>query len=140
MKNLFILLAVFLTISCGNISTAQAPDAVKEAFQKKYPNENDPDWHQDKNGYYEANFKKDGEHFRADYKEDGSWVETESSIKKKDLPKAVRDRIKKEYDDYKIYEIEKVDHHSKGRFYDVEFKIDGKKKDIEFNEQGEKIN
>jgi len=140
MKISLIILILFSIVSCENVTSAQTPDAVKKAFQKKYPNENDPDWHLDKNGNYEAKFKKDGEHFRADYRPDGSWFETESNIKKKDLPKAVRDKIKAEYDDYKIYEIEKVDHHAKGIFYDVEFKINGEKTDIEFNAKGEKIN
>ncbi|WP_010521499.1 hypothetical protein [Aquimarina agarivorans] len=40
----------------------------------------------------------------------------------------------------KIYEIEKVNHYKKGQFYDVELKIDGKKKDIEFKADGSIIN
>ena len=48
-----------------------APEAVKEAFQAKYPGENDPDWHQDAHGNYEANFKQKGEKYRADFAENG---------------------------------------------------------------------
>jgi hypothetical protein len=58
---------------------------------------------------------------------------------KDDLPKQVRKAIKKDFEDVKIYEIEEVQHPTKGLFYDVEFKIDGKKKDIEFNGLGQII-
>ncbi|MGK0365974.1 MAG: hypothetical protein ACI85O_003044 [Saprospiraceae bacterium] len=64
------------------------------------------------------------------------WIETETSLKEKDLPKAVKDAIKEKYDGVKIVEIERTDHHKKGIFYDVEFKENGKKFDIEFNAAG----
>ena len=70
----------------------------------------------------------------------GDWIETERSIDEKDLPKAVREAIKSNYKKEMIVEIEEVDHAQKGRFYDVEFKIDGEKKDVEFNSNGSVIN
>lgn len=133
-------LGCFLLIGCNVNSQNDVPKAVRENFKKMYPGENDPDWHIDKNGYFESKFKKKGIHYRADYKSDGTWVETEQNISKKDLPKAVRKKLEKDYDYKKIYEIEKVDHPTKGIFYDVEIKIDGKKKDIEFLEDGTVIN
>lgn len=60
-------------------------------------------------------------------------------LKKKDLQKAIQKRIKIEFNG-KIAEIEKVDHHSKGIFYDVEFKQKGKNKDIEFKANRDIIN
>lgn len=116
------------------------PEAVKMAFQEKYPGENDPDWKQDENGYWESNFKKDGEEYRADFNSDGSWIETESSIKEDKLPAAIRKQIEKNYADYEITEIERVENSQKGLFYDVEFKQDGKNKDVEFKEDGTVIN
>ena len=135
-----ILSCLFFTISCNSIAQEKVPDAVKETFKEKYPGENDPDWHTDKNGYYESNFKKKDKHYRADFDTSGKWIETERSIKKKELPKAIKEKIKQDFDDYKIVEIEEVDHHAKGRFYDVEFKIDGKKQDVEFTKNGKIIN
>lgn len=119
---------------------SRTPDAVRENFKKKYPGENDPDWQLDDKGNWEASFKQDGIHYRADYNADGSWIETESSIEKSDLPKAIKDILKSDYDDMEITEIERVDHNSKGIFYDVEFKQKGKNLDIEFNEKGEILN
>lgn len=136
---LIALLILGLT-SCQNKSNAQAPDAVKKTFQAKYPGENDPDWHRDDNGLWEANFKIDGEKYRADFNEDGSWVETENSLKKKNLPKGVLKTMKDKFGDEEFTEAERVDHHSKGIFYDIEFKKKGKNMDIEMREDGTIIN
>lgn len=135
MKNILII-CVLLVFACGNNVKAQAPDAVKKTFQAKYPGENDPDWHKDDHGYYEANFKIDGVKYRADFNEDGTWVETETSIDKKDLPKAIKEVIKDKYGSEDITEIEKVESATKGTFYDVEFKQKGKNKDVEFRSDG----
>ncbi len=130
-------LFILLGLSCQQaVSSQEVPKAVKDNFEIMYPGEDDPDWHIDSHGYYEANFKKKGIKYRADYFKDGRWFETETSIKKKELPKAIREVIEEKYDGYKITEIEKVEHYTKGLFYDVEFKRKGKNKDVEFKEDG----
>lgn len=136
---IFTISLLLIVFSCNQNANSQAPTAVKKAFQKKYPGENDPDWHKDAHGNYESHFKIDGIKYRADYNADGSWIETETSIDKDDLPKAIKEKIKKDFDG-DITEIEKVEHHSKGLFYDVEFKQKGKNKDIEFKSDGTIIN
>ncbi|GAA4323428.1 hypothetical protein GCM10023115_52150 [Pontixanthobacter gangjinensis] len=115
---------------------SEVPEAVQLAFQKKYPEENDPDWRQDDHGYWESHFKKDGEKYRADFNADGSWVETENDIKKKNLPDAVKKVIKEEYSEYEITEVEHVMNAEKGEFFDVEFKQKGKNKDVMFRKDG----
>ncbi|MFP4846746.1 PepSY-like domain-containing protein [Winogradskyella sp. PE311] len=139
MRKILIILLI-VTFNCNKSMNAQAPEAVKKTFKSKYPNENDPDWHKDSHGYYEAHFKIDGVKYRADYNADGTWVETETSIEKKDLPKAIKAIIKSKYDDESISEIEKVESASKGLFYDVEFKRKGKNMDVEFKADGTIIN
>jgi len=116
------------------------PEAVQMTFQKKYPGENDPDWKKDDHGYWESNFKIDGEKYRADFNADGSWVETENSIKKDELPEAIKKVIAEKYEDEEITEVEHVDSAKKGIFYDVEFKQKGKNMDVEFREDGTIIN
>lgn len=142
MKRILIILttvSVILLFGCKENAYEQTPKAVKKTFKTKYPNENDPDWHIDSNNNYESHFKINGIKYRADFKPNGMWIETETSIKFEDLPKAIRKIIKENYDG-DISEIEKVDHHSKGIFYDVEFKQKGKNKDIEFKADGSIIN
>ncbi len=136
---LFLSLSCLLLISCFTF-TGEVPTSVKEAFAEKYPNENNPDWNFDKNGNFEAKFKEKGVHYRADFTPQGKWIETETNIKKQDLPKAIKKVLKEKYDGVKISEIEKVESSKKGVFYDVEFKIYGTKRDVEFNASGQIIN
>lgn len=133
---LFLSSLVMFLLACQNTSNAQAPEAVKKTFQNMYPGENDPDWHKDSNGNFESHFKIDGIKYRADFSPNGKWIETENDVDVKDLPKAIKDAIKSKYDSEDITEIEKVNHHSKGVFYDVEFKKKGKNMDVEFKVDG----
>jgi len=119
---------------------AQAPDEVKIGFEKKYPGEKHSKWKVDRNGNFESHFKKDGKEYCADFTPQGEWIETERSIKKKELPELVRQKLKADYDDFEIVELEETRHHSKGLFYDVELKKDGKKQDVEFNVNGKILN
>jgi hypothetical protein len=140
MKNtIIIILVAIFSFNCQNSVKAQTPEAVKKTFQSKYPGENDPDWEIDANGNYESHFKIDGIKYRADFAPNGNWIETETSIDKDELPKAIQEVIKSKFGDEDITEIEKVEHHSKGVFYDVEFKKDGKNMDVEFRANGEII-
>lgn len=145
-KYIAVVCILIITMSCNQKAESQnpkkgyAPEAVKITFQNKYPGENDPDWHIDAHGNYESRFRIDGVRHRADFSADGKWIETEVSIKKDELPKAVRKAIKKEYSHEKITEIERVDSAEKGLFFDVEFKRKGKNKDVEFNSKGEILN
>lgn len=112
------------------------PEVVKTAFQKKYPGENDPDWEKDDHGYWESHFKKDGEKYRADFNADGTWVETENDVKKKELPEVILEIIERDYSEYEITEVEHVESATKGEFFDVEFKQKGKNKDVMFKPDG----
>ena len=140
---LFSTLVVFLisgfTFQCSLFS-GNVPKAVKAAFEAKYPDAKDVSWGIDSNGFFEAKFEINDKKYRADFLAGGEWVETESSIKFSDLPQAVKDAVKRDYDKDDIEEVEEVDHPKKGIFYDVELDGKGYKKvDIEYNALGEKI-
>ena len=147
-KPLYIVLCLlaFSTVSCQGIDAKQkkdgivVPRVVQKSFEKKYPYEKSPKWEIDDHGYYEAGFKDNGIKYRADFMPNGAWIETENSIKKKDLPKVIQDIIKVAYRHYEIAEIEHVSSAEKGIFYDVEFKQKGKNKDVEFDPSGRILN
>lgn len=139
-KYQIVIIALVTLFSCQNTVKGQVPDAVKTAFATKYPGETDPDWEIDANKNWEAHFKKEGEKYRADFSPNGQWIETESSISKSDLPKAIKTIIKNKFGSEDITEIEFVTSATKGTFYDVEFKQKGKNKDVEFRANGEIIN
>ncbi len=142
MKNtvvLFTLLFISITASCQTRSSKEVPQVVLDAFEFKYPGEKDPDFELDDHGYWEAHFKKDGEKYRADFHADGTWRETENSIKDKEIPKAIQEAIEKEFPDRTIQEAEHVMSATKGEFYDIEFKQKGKNMDVEYREDGTKV-
>lgn len=142
MKNVSVLilgLLCFGILSCQEKKEEknnEVPQAVRLSFQKKYPGEDDPDWKLDDHGYWESHFKQDGEKYRADFNADGTWVETENDIKKKNLPEAIKKVIKEKYPDEEITEVEHVLNAEKGEFYDVEFKRKGKNMDVMFRKDG----
>ncbi|RKS53075.1 putative PepSY-like beta-lactamase-inhibitor [Gillisia mitskevichiae] len=147
MKRYLVLLSFLCVgiVSCQENKKADkenddVPEAVQITFQNKYPGETDPDWEQDEHGYWESHFKIDGEKYRADFNADGSWVETENSIKNDELPEAIKSVIKEKYSDHEITEVEHVESAKHGVFYDVEFKQKGKNKDVMFREDGSIIN
>lgn len=125
--------------ACGSSegqTSKKAKDVAKANFQKKYPDEKNAKWEYDDVGNYEAKFKEDGETYRVDFDKNGNWVETENTLKYKNLPEAVQDAIKRDYDKDDIVEIERVESAKKGLFFDVEFKKGGKKHDVEYNASG----
>ena len=115
------------------------PPVVERTFAEKYPDAEAEKWEQDAHGYWETKFRAGEIKFRADFNEDGSWVETENSIEFDKLPSAVQEAIKREFPDETITEIESVDNASRGRFFDVEFKRPGKNMDIEYHEDGTQV-
>ncbi|MGB5983325.1 MAG: PepSY-like domain-containing protein [Nonlabens sp.] len=125
---------VITMVSCQD--DEDVPKAVLEAFHEMYPDEDDPDFEKDSHGYWEAHFKIDGEKYRADFHADGSWRETENSIKEKNLPTVTLKAIKKIYGNEEITEVEHVLSAKNGEFYDVEFKRKGKNKDVRFRLDG----
>lgn len=142
MRTLLFTLACILTMfnsSCQSFKNSKVPELVKLTFKEKYPEEPIPDFQQDSHGYWEGHFKKDGIKYRADFHTNGTWIETENSIKYKELPKAVRTAIEKQYPYETISELEHVMSKGKGEFYDVEFKRKGKNYDVEYRADGSKV-
>lgn len=115
--------------------TERNSSGAEDALWAKYPDIQNLSWNTDDHGNQEAEFEMDGEKYRADFDQQGQWIETENSIDYEDLPDAVKEAIS-EYDKDDIAEIEQVDNREKGQFYDVEFKQKGKNKDIEIRADG----
>ncbi len=136
-----IIVAGFLAVS-GEMKAREkieVPRVVLSTFAEKYPNVRAKKWERDSHGLWEAHFNKGGRSYRADFKSSGSWVETELSISKRALPRAIKDAIKAQFPGEKINEVEKVDSATKGQFYDVEFKRPGSNMDVEYRADGRRV-
>ena len=137
-------ITVALMACSGGSASAQKdleiPEAVLATLAQKYPDAEDLDWEQDRNDSYEAQFKIRGQKVRADFNADGTWIETEESVKWKELPEAVQDAIKAEFDKDDIVELEHTVNAEKGEFYDIELDPKGEKKfDVEYRADGTRM-
>ncbi len=135
-----ILTSAVLLCCLGIMQVAFAvPEVVEKSFVKQYPGAKEVKWEVDSNGFWEANFNEDEVKYRADFRESGQWIETETSIEFSDLPDAVQTAVREDYPDEEISEVEKVDSALRGNFFDVEFVRKGKNQDVEYLASGEKV-
>lgn len=102
----FLLLFTILTFSFISISCAQqkmtAPADVQAAFKVKFPTVKKDKWDKEDDSEWEAEFKMNGQEMSANFKTDGSWVETETEIKTAILPQVVKAAIAADFAGYKI--------------------------------------
>ncbi|MBE9492388.1 MAG: PepSY-like domain-containing protein [Bacteroidetes bacterium] len=108
MKNLilFVFVVLLCITACGQIS---APSAVQKAFDTKYPKAENIKWEQEEANDWEAEFKLDGKEMSAIFDNSGKWLETETEVKKKDLPAEVFKSLSIEFDGFEIDEVEFVE-------------------------------
>jgi outer membrane protein OmpA-like peptidoglycan-associated protein len=80
----------------------EVPAAVKKAFSSKYPKVEKVNWDLEGEGEYEAEFKLNGQEMSANFKFDGSWLETETEVKKGNLPQAIKSALASQFSDYQV--------------------------------------
>ncbi len=131
-------LLILLIVGAASVAKSVPPE-VERAFANQYPSATAEKWEVDSNGYWETGFKLEELEYKADFTEDGRWVETERSVTFEDLPDAVQRAIKLDFGDDEISEIESVDHPEKGEFFDVEFNRNGRNFDIEYDALGKRV-
>ena len=129
MKNSFILIALFLF--CTQL-LAQTPTAVQNTFKKKYPNATAVEWEAEADGTYEAAFKLNKKHMAAIFDAKGTWLETETAIKPKKLPKAVQAGIAATFPGFEIDEAEKIEKPDGTIEYEVEVEKEDGKDEVEY--------
>ena len=96
MKNLIIFVLSFL-LCTSTIHATVVPDAVKTAFQKKFPNAKKVKWEKEKTNEYEASFNLDSKEVSVLYLSDGKLIEVETEILDTELPKPVVESLNKKY-------------------------------------------
>lgn len=134
MKVLFVQL--FLSIALCLTAFGQVPESVEQEFEKRYPDVNLSKWELDSTGSWEAHFEKEGVKYRADFKPNGIWVETEHSLEFEQLPSDVKAAIEIKHGSQFVRDVEAVDSATHGQFYDVEFIKGADKFDLMFDEKG----
>ena len=137
MRKLLMIMSILFVCSCVFAKTP--PDAVKNAFAKKFPTATKVSWGVEGPKEWEAEFTLEGNKISANFYEDGTWLETEKEIKAADLPKAVLESVKSKYSDWKIAEADKTETSKNGIIYEVDLKKGLKSKSLAFKENGMSI-
>ena len=130
MIGLSALLVVAAAIYSFTVLTGpEVPQQVLAAFAEKFPDATKVEWEVESDNEYEAEFKRNKQEFSANFRADGTWLETETEIKKKDLPAAVQQAVATQFPGYEIEEAERVETPTEAEAYEVE--LEKKKSEIE---------
>ena len=118
------------------VFAAKPPTKVTKAFEAKFANAANVKWGKENATEWEAEFTLNGVKISANFKNDGSWVETETEIAVADLPTAVAAAIKSGHAGWTVSHAFKIESASKGTSYEVEITSGGKKKEVMLKEDG----
>lgn len=136
MKTLLVVLAVALGIGqagAQKIKASEVPQSVKQGLLQHFAAK-DADW--DKEGEnYEASFEQKGREISIIFDRNGRVLETEREIDKNELPSPVLESLKRDYKDYKIEEVARIE--SNGVFtYETELESAEQTLELVFDGQG----
>jgi uncharacterized membrane protein YkoI len=144
MKNVIIIIALaIMTIALAmaqKVSSDKVPAIVTSAFKAKFSTATDAKWEIEKKTEYEAEFKLNGAEYSANFKEDGTWLETEMEISVSQLPETVSGLIAKDFAGFKVEEAEKTETSDNKLFYEVEVSKDKEKYEVKISPTGEILN
>lgn len=128
----FLLIAAVMTgfAGAGCAQNKNIPEPVKQAFAKKFPGTT-AKWEKE-NEQYEAGFTVQGTKMSALFEKDGTLLESETEIKKTDLPSAITVYLNTHYKGAAIKEAAKITL-ANG---DIQYEAEVKGKDLIFDAAG----
>jgi len=118
------------------VNGKEIPGAVKTAFNTKFSGASNVKWEKESKDELEANFKMNNNDVSANFKLDGTWVETETTIPANQLPAAVTSAVNKKFPGAIYERTEKIEKPGSKTLYEVNVKVNGKKKEMELSEDG----
>lgn len=97
-RNIALVALLATTISTAifaqKMASDKIPTAVKQAFEKAYPNAKETKWDKEGNNEYEASFKQNSDDISVVIDKKGEIVEVEKEVKFSELPIAVQTALK----------------------------------------------
>ena len=136
MKIKFILAIACLSIITSLSAQTKVPAAAMNAFKEKFPTATNVKWDKENKTEYEASFSLNGKKGSANFTDKGVWMETEKGIEKTAAPKAVLDAVKKAWPTATINQVYEIDTKDSKHYFEVEYTINGKKKEAKIAADG----
>lgn len=124
---------------CVCTSAFTQTKAAKNAFTEKFPNAENVKWGKENSREYEAEFTWNGFDMSANFLKDGTWVETETSMGVDNLPQVIKDAAKSDYPTARLVGASKIEKPDKKTVYETELEIKSRKKEVVYDENGNKV-
>jgi len=136
--NLLILLlaASPLAFAQTKLTQNQVPKAVHQSYlSQNAEGKKNPSWSKDKNGVYKVTFKDECKLWESQYKANGSWVKTYTTIGYNEVLPNIKSQVTKLYPDAKV-KSSRIELNNEGKFYIVELTDKKQVKSIWFTPSG----
>ena len=142
MKNIILFSVACLVAGLADgqkMKDSNVPEAVKAAFAKNFPKAKEVKWSKEGTSGFEAEFEIAEVEQSANFDKAGKWLETETEIKKSELPQAVQAAIAKEFSGFTVDEPEKVESPGNTLLYEVELKKGKVRYEVQFSADGKVV-
>jgi hypothetical protein len=136
MKKIFFVALATLCSYATSFAQSQAPKAIVEAFNSKFPNATKVKWEKESDTEYEANFVLNGIKQSANYAVDGKWLETESHTTFTELPVVVQTAFNTDHKGAKVKAIAHIENSNGESLYEIEVKKGLKQVEYFYNADG----
>ena len=121
------------------LKDSDVPGAVKASFAKNFPKAKEVKWSKEGTSEFEAEFEIAEVEQSANFDQTGKWLETETEIKKSELPQAVQAAIAKEFAGFTVDEPERVESPGNAVLYEVELKKGKVRYEAQFSADGKVV-
>jgi hypothetical protein len=119
------------------ITTDKVPALVYRAFKTKFPASNQESWSMEDKTSYEVDFFNGNKKQSAVFKEDGTWLETETEITFNQLPRPVNAAFNKQFGGFTVQETLQVETPDKGTLYEMIINKGTEGYEVEFSAKGD---
>ena len=132
------LLLMTITIALFGFQKKDVPENVLSTFKKMFPTANKIDWSKESETEWEAEFQMNSLEYSANFLENGTWIETEHELKKKDIPKNIIESITSQFPGYEIEEAE-LSETKDGIVYEFEIEKGESELEVTYSKEGKFI-
>ncbi|SDW33114.1 PepSY-like domain-containing protein [Aequorivita viscosa] len=141
MKAITFLTAVLIgttSLFAQDVPENQVPSVILNTFKKEFPKASDIEWEREGELYnvdFEIGYFTD---YEAWFDASGKLIKYSEEISEKDLPQAVKDTVKKQFDGYRIDDVEKITENNI-ETYRVEIEKGNDERYVTFSKNGKLI-
>ena len=118
------------------IPADKVPVKIKQAFEARFPKATDVKYELETRDY-EVSFKSGGVSMSADFDPTGKWMETETDIPVKDLPKEVAASLLKNFPGFKTESTSRIETSGGEITYEADIRKDKEKYEVSFSLKGD---